>query len=416
LFKIEKQGKMSNTLNVLFYIRQEKKTKKGRYPLYCRITAEKQRATFSLQRHIDSSNWDSLKELVTPGIEEGQSINAYISHIRNKVYEAHYRLLANNTPVTADAIKRLVLNKEQIKSRSVFKVFEEHNKKVKTLIGASFAYGTYERYQTTFKHIKDFVNWKYERDEFYLHEIDHEFITEFDYYLRAVRKCGNNTVVKYIKNFGKIIRYSLANSWIKHNPLINYKVRLSRTDRGYLTTEELDLLAKKSFSIKRLDQVRDVFVFQCHTGLAYCDVFKLTQENLIRDDKGVLWIKTKRTKTDNPVSVPLLSSAEKIIEKYQCKENSNEKLLPVLSNQKMNAYLKEIADVCGIQKSLSSHLARHTFATTVTLANGISLESVSKMLGHSNLVTTKIYARMLDSRVLDEMQMLQHKMSTQKGA
>ncbi len=405
---------MINTLTVLFHLRQEKRNQKGITPIYCRITVEKQRATFSLQRSVNPDKWDTAKEMVKGNNEEAKNINAYITLIKNKIYDAQYKLADSNTPVTADAIRRMVLNKEKIKSRSVFKVFEEHNKKVKTLIGASFAHGTYERYQTTFKHIKDFIKWKYERDEFYLHEIDHEFITEFDYYLRAVRKCSNNTVVKYIKNFGKIIRYSLANSWIKQNPLINYKVKLSKTDRSYLTKEELGLLTNKLFVTKRLEQVRDVFVFQCYTGLAYCDVKKLTQENFFHDGKGAPWIKTKRTKTDNPVNVPLLSSAIKIIEKYKQSEGTNNKLLPVLSNQKMNAYLKEIADVCGIQKTLSSHLARHTFATTVTLANGISIESVSKMLGHSNLVTTKIYARMLDSRVLDEMQTLQRKMSTQQ--
>jgi len=261
-----------NTLNVLFYIRTEKRGRKDTCPLYCRITAEKQRTCFSLQRHIEPCNWDPIKEMVKPDIEQAKSINAYISLIRNKVYEAHYRLLGNNTPVTADAIKRLVLNKEQIKSRSVFKVFEEHNKKVKTLIGSSFASGTYERYQTALKHLKEFVKWKYERDEFYLHEIDHEFITEFDYYLRSVRKCSNNTTVKYIKNFGKIIKYSMANSWIEKNPFTNFKMKLDKVDRGYLNKDELTMLANKQFSIKRLEQIRDVFIFQCFTGLAYCDV------------------------------------------------------------------------------------------------------------------------------------------------
>ncbi len=291
-------------------------------------------------------------------------------------------------------------------------MFEDHNQKVKTLIGSTFAYGTYERYQTALKHLKDFVTWKYNRNDFFLHEIDHEFITEYDFYLRSVRKCNNNTAVKYIKNFGKIIKYSIANAWIDKNPFLNFKMKLNKVDRGYLTKDELTVIVEKHFSINRLEQVKDVFLFQCFTGLAYCDVSKLTRECIAYDDKKILWLKTKRTKTDTAVNVPLLPGAIQIIEKYS--NNHSGKLLPVPSNQKLNAYLKEIGELCGINKRLSCHLARHTFATTVTLANGISLESVSKMLGHTNLTTTKIYARMLDSRVLDEMQLLHKKLNNKK--
>ena len=246
-----------------------------------------------------------------------------------------------------------------------------------------------------------------------LKEVNHEFIIELDYFLRTEKKCCNNTAVKYIKNFRKIIRIAIANSWIDKDPFINYKPKLNKVDRGYLTKEELEALSLKQFSIERIEQVRDVFLFQCYTGLAYCDTYKLTSANVVKDDAGFLWVKSKRTKTDIPINVPLLHVAQEILNKYKTNSEKNLKLLPVLSNQKMNAYLKEIADICGINKRLSCHLARHTFATTVTLANGISLESVSKMLGHTNLVTTKIYARMLDSRVLSEMQILSAKLKAE---
>lgn len=405
---------MINTLTVLFHIRLDKKNQKGKSPIFCRITVEKQRATFSIQRLVYPDKWDAAKEIVKGNNEEAKNINAYINLIKKKIYEAHYKLVESNTPVHADVLKQVVLNKEKTKSKNVFKVFEEHNQKVKTLIGSSFAYGTYERYQTALKHLKEFVLWKYQRNDYYLHEINHEFIHEYDYYLRSVRKCNNNTTVKYIKNFGKIIRYSMANSWIEKNPFTNFKMKLDKVDRGYLNKDELAMLATKHFSIKRLEQVRDVFIFQCFTGLAYCDVSKLTWENISPDDNGVLWLKTKRTKTDTAVSVPLLPGAIEIIEKY--KVMNLHKLLPVPSNQKLNAYLKEVGELSGIQKRLSCHLARHTFATTVTLANGISLESVSKMLGHTNLLTTKIYARMLDTRVLDEMQLLKSKLDNKSGS
>jgi site-specific recombinase XerD len=295
----------------------------------------------------------------------------------------------------------------------LFRVFEEHNNKIKKLINSGYADGTHERYVTCLKHLQDFVLHHYKRTDFLLSEVNHEFIMELDYYLRTTRKCCNNTTIKYIKNFRKIIRIALASSWIEKDPFINYKTKLDKVDRGYLTKEELELLSKKQFSIKRIEQVKDIFVFQCYTGLAYCDTFKLTGENIIKDDNGVLWVKSKRTKTDTPINVPLLPVALEILNKYKTSSESTSKLLPVLSNQKANAYLKEIGDLCGIEKSLSCHLARHTFATTVTLANGISLETVSKMLGHTNLVTTKIYARMLDSRVLSEMQILSSKLTAE---
>jgi integrase len=189
-------------------------------------------------------------------------------------------------------------------------------------------------------------------------------------------------------------------------------MKIHKVDRGYLTTQELNLLNNKRFHVKRIEQVKDVFLFQCYTGLAYCDTFNLTKKNLVTDDTGIVWIKTARIKTGSPVNVPLLPRASEILDKYKSHSRTDESncILPVLSNQKMNAYLKEIADLCGIEKRLSCHLARHTFATTVTLANGISIESVSKMLGHTNLNTTKIYARMLDSRVLQEMQVLSKKL------
>ena len=405
---------MINNLTVLFHIRPEKLNKKGESPIYCRITVEKQRASFAIKRTVHPIKWCTLRELVKGNNDEAKSINAYISLIKKKVYDAHYKLVDGNTPVCAQELKLHVLNKERLKSKSLFTVFEEHNKKVKTLVGSSFAAGTYERYKTSLKHLRDFVAWKYRRNDFFLHEINHEFITEFNFYLRSERKCANNTTVKYIKNFGKIIRYALDNSWIDKNPLVNFKMKLTKVDRGFLSNEELDRLIRKHFSIKRLEQVRDVFVFQCFTGLAYCDVSKLNRENLCYDDNSVLWIKTRRTKTDNSVNVPLLPPAVTILDKYKNHSGEDNKLLPVLSNQKMNAYLKEIADLCGIDKRLTSHLARHSFATTVTLANGLSMEAVSKMLGHTNLATTKIYARMLDSRVLTEMQALQQILETKK--
>jgi len=405
-------GNMNNTLSILFHIRVDKRDQKGNVPIFCRITAEGKRATFSIQRSVSADIWETGKERVKPTAEEAKSINAYINLIRKRIYDAHYRLLESKNPITAVSLRDAAINHERIKARSLFKLFEDHNKKVKERINKDFAYGTFERYQTCLKHLKDFVKFKYNRNDYSLHEIDYEFITELDHYFRVQRNCNNNTSVKYIKNFKKIVRIALAHGWIKADPFIGFKSKVNKVDRGYLTMAELEVLSRRVFGIQRIQNVCDVFLFQCFTGLAYIDTKFLTKQNLFLDGVGTFWIKTKRVKTGIEANIPLLPQALMILEKYKNLPSVGgcNRLLPVLSNQKMNSYLKEIADLSGIDKRLSCHLARHTFATTVTLNNGVSLEAVSKMLGHTNLMTTKIYARMLDSRVLDEMKKLQGKM------
>ncbi len=238
-----------------------------------------------------------------------------------------------------------------------------------------------------------------------LRSINPQFIRDFEHYLKTVRNCGHNTTVKYIRNFRKIIRLALANDWIKRDPFRNITYRLKEVYRAYLSDPELSMLINKEFSIERLARVRDIFVFCCFTGLAFSDVKNLTRENITIGLNGHKWLKTKRKKTGNSSEIPLCEVPLAIIKKYEndpvCLTEG--KLLPVNSNQKMNAYLKEIADILDINKKLTTHTARHTFATTVTLTHGVSMEAVSRMLGHSNLYTTKQYARIVDTLVLDEM-------------
>jgi site-specific recombinase XerD len=279
------------------------------------------------------------------------------------------------------------------------------------LVGEEFAKGTLSRYNISLKHTQDFLSWKYNVSDIDIRKVDHAFITEYEFYLRSVRKCANNSAVKYIKNFKKIIRICIANGWLIADPFINYKSKVKVVERIFLSTEELQALADKEFATGRLSQVRDIFLFCCFTGLAYADVQKLRRSDLIVGIDGGRWISIKRQKTDTPARIPLLPNAETLMNRYadhpQC-ENSG-RVLPVLSNQKMNAYLKEIADVCGIDKPITFHIARHTFATTVTLLNGVPIETVSKMLGHTNIQTTQHYAKVLDIKVGRDMEVLMAK-------
>jgi site-specific recombinase XerD len=223
-----------------------------------------------------------------------------------------------------------------------------------------------------------------------------------------VRKCSNNTTVKYIKNFRKIIRICIANGWLTKDPFAKYKARIKVVEKIFLCEEELLTVMKKEFTIKRLNQVKDIFLFSCLTGLAYCDIKKLSSGNVVTGIDGKKWLFIARAKTGRPASVPLLPAALEIMTKYEqhsCRINKN-KLLPVLSNQKMNSYLKEITDACRIEKRITFHAARHTFATTVTLNNDIPMESVSKVLGHTTLYATQHYAKLSDKKVSRDMQSL----------
>jgi site-specific recombinase XerD len=399
---------MTKNFNILFYIRKDKADSQGIAPIYCRITVDGKRSELAIKRDIHISKWDSSKNYVKGHSEEVKTMNAYIDSVRSKIYEHQKGLMEANKPITAEAIKNSFLGISQ-KSKSLFLLFEEHNAKVKQLIGKDFAAGTYERYVTSLSHLKEFVAHHYHLTDFFVSNVNHEFVQEFDHYLRSVRNCSNNTTVKYLKNFKKITRDALAKGLMTSDPFLGYKVKLKQVDREFLTMEEIQAIELKIFSAPRIEQVKDVFLFQCFTGLAWADVKKLTKSNLIKGSDGALWLSTHRTKTNNAVNIPILPQALVILNKYENNPiciNKNV-LFPVLSNQKMNLYLKEIADLCGITKNMSSHLARHSFSSSVTLANGVSLEVVSKMLGHSSLKSTAIYAKMVDSRVSDEMKTLQ---------
>lgn len=402
---------MTKNFNILFYIRKDKKDEEGKTPIYCRITVNGKRSELAIKRYTTAEKWNSSKGYVKGTSEEARSLNAYIDSVRAKVYEHQRALMEANKPATATAIKNSIIGISQ-KSQSLFLLFKDHNAKVKQLVGKDYSHGTLDRYDTVFKHLREFVKHRYSLVDILLSDVDHSFIQEFDHYLRTVRNCENNTSVKYIKNFKKIIRDALAKGLITIDPFLSYKVKLKKVDRGFLIQEEINAIRLKNISIPRLAQVRDIFILQCYTGLAYADIKKLSSRHIVNGVDGQLWISTRRTKTDTIVNVPILPEAQSIIDRYagnpQCLNKGV--LLPVLSNQKMNGYLKEIADLCGITKNLSSHLARHTFSTTITLANGVSLEAVSKMLGHTNMNTTRVYARMMDSRVSQEMNLLRSKL------
>lgn len=404
---------MKNSLTLLFYIKKSKADNIGRANIYLRITVDGKRAELSIQRKVLIEKWNVGTGLIKGYTAEAQEINRYISSIKNRILKIHQKLVEKKKPITAIILRDKYLGKDDLR-KMLLQIFQEHNDQVNSLIGQDFSAGTAERYRTAKKHIQEYIQLNYSCDDIPVKEVDHKFITGLEYYLKTERKCSHNTAIKYIANFKKIIRIAYANDWIKKDPFTNWKVRLKNVEREFLTEEEIQNLMNTEFHALRLEHVRDIFVFCCFTGLAYVDVKKLTENDIVLGIDGEKWIKTQRTKTKTKSNIPLLPIAKMILEKHQDSVELNKgRLLPVLTNQKMNAYLKEIGDISGVKKNLTTHMARHTFATTVTLTNGVSLESVSKMLGHKSLRTTQHYAKILDRKVSNDMQVLRDKFNSE---
>ncbi|PLX07098.1 MAG: recombinase [Marinilabiliales bacterium] len=389
-----------NTFSLLFFAIKKRVNKKGEIPLYMRITVNGKKTEMSIHRSIDAKLWNSNSGCAMGNTKIAREINNYIMSVQTSIYDYFKLLREKEIEITPTLLKNKYLGIEN-DSETILGLFREHNAKFKQLVGKEFSADTLQRYETCLRHTSEFLLEVYNKNDIAVSKIDHKFISDYEFYLKTKRNCSHNTAMKYLKNFKKIIRIALSNNIISIDPFANYKLTLKKVDKGFLTEEQLNTLMNKKMTTKRLEQVKDCFIFSCFTGLAHSDLKLLTPENIVIGTDGQYWIKTHRKKTGNSVSIPLFPITQKLIDKYKDNETCTTQnvLLPVLSNQKMNAYLKEIADVCGIDMNLTSHIARHTFATTVTLNNNVSIESVSKMLGHSSINMTRIYARMLDKRV-----------------
>ena len=397
------------TFNLLFIIRKGSVKKNGTYTIFARITVNGERVEFSINASVLKKHWDKKTMLVKPVCKDAIVINDTIMLIRTKLYNYKLQLQEEGINLTALALKNKYLGIIE-NPRTILSIFKEHNERCKTLVNIDFAPGTYERYETCYKHVSNFIKHKLNKDDVLLNEVKPQFINDLEHYLKVDRKCNHNTTTKYLKNFKKITRIALANDWMKKDPFSNIKFHLKEVDIAFLTEEELNTIMYKKLSTIKLDQVRDIYVFQCFTGLAFIDVKRLSKNHIVYHN-GSSWIKKRRHKTKNWSHIPLMEPAIDILKKYEKFGFGIEtdEVLPVLSNQKMNEYIKVIAKECEINKNLSTHTARHTFATTVTLANKISIEVVSKMLGHSSINMTKKYARVVDDVIQKDMKKLQGK-------
>lgn len=405
---------MEKSFGLLFYLKKPKKFKEGQRPVYLRITVNGISSEISTKRKCDSSDWNSNAGRMDGKTDFAKSLNSYLDVLQRKVYEARKNLAENDHLVTAENIKSLLLGKEVSGDKyMLMDVFKHHNDQMAALVGSEYAPGTLERYITSYKHTQSFLEWKYQVSDIDIARLNYEFISEYEFWLKSVRKCDHNTTMKYLSNFRKIVKRCLLNGWLQKDPFMGFKMPKREVERTALTEKELQEMTSKTFSAERLTLVRDIFLFSCYSGLAYADVKKLRRTDIIIGVDGEKWISSKRQKTDVTARIPLLPPALAILEQYRNHPACiiEDRILPILTNQKMNAYLKEIADLCGIAKNLTYHIARHTFATTVTLSNGVPIETVSKMLGHRNLKTTQHYARILDTKISMDMKQIRNKFS-----
>ncbi|WP_426330051.1 site-specific integrase [Pedobacter sp. R-06] len=378
---------MKRNFSLIFFLKRRNTDQNGITSVYLRITVDKKRSEAATGKQCKEEEWDNGK--FKGRTEKAKTLNLYLHQLELKVQEAHRQIFIRDEELTAQTLMDEFLGKKH-RIRKLKEVFEAHNKEMEALVGIEFAPMTLLRYQTTLRHIVQFLKEKYKVQDIDIRKINHEFLTDYDFFLRTTRKCNNNSAVKYIKNLKKVIKRCLANGWIDKDPFVNFKVKVKALEKPCLSKEHVLLLENRQFRNERLDRVKDIFLFSCYAGLAYIDIYKLKRSEIIIRNENETWLITNRQKTGTPTRVPLLPKAIVLLSKYenhpQCADL--DKAFPVSSNQKMNAYLKEIADLCGINFTLSYHIARHTFATTITLQNGVPIETVSKMLGHKDIRTT----------------------------
>jgi site-specific recombinase XerD len=403
---------MKAKINLHIYAKSTKANAAGQLPIYIRLTVDGQRFEFSSKKFIEKSKWSSELSKMKGSSEEARTINNYLDLIKSKVFDIEMELIHKNEQLSLDNFKSRLLGTHQ-RDRMIIPIYQDHNNKIESLIGNGYAYGTLERFKISLKHLQEFIQWKYNVSDISITKIDYAFVTEFEFYLRSIKKCNNNTAVKYVRNFRKIIKICLDNDWLDKNPCSRYEGKMKEVERDFLTEEELYKIYNKQFSSDRLTLVKDIFIFSCYTGLAYVDVKDLKKDHIAIGIDGEKWIFKNRQKTDTKSKIPLLPIAAEIIQKYENHPRclNEDSVLPILTNQKMNGYLKEVGDLCDISKEITFHMARHTFATSVTLTNGVPIETVSKMLGHKNIQTTQHYAKILDKKVSEDMMILRAKFS-----
>lgn len=397
---------MRKCFKVSYYVRSNYENKQGKSPLMIRIFLNGEMMNIgSAGIYIDKKLWSNSTSRMKGRSIDALNVNAQLDLLSSTLLGI-FKKYEDDEELSLEKIKSAYLGKNSSLD-TVMDIFDKYLEDLKSLIGTSKTQATFNKYAVACKHFSSFLKYKYGRNDIMPKELTYIVIHDFDVYLKTVLQLKANSATKTLKFFKTVIIFAQKSGKMTHDPFMNFRFQAEKVDRGFLTDEEIQCMMKKTFDIPRLEQVRDIFIFSCFSGLAYIDMVNLTEDNIVVLD-GKKWIIVNRHKTNVPSNILLLDIPLMIIDKYKGKDNDG-RLLPIISNQKMNAYLKEIADVCGIKKRLTCHLARHTFAT-MTLSKGVPIETVSKMLGHTNIKTTQIYARITNKKIESDMMVLAAKL------
>ena len=404
--------KTSQSFGVHFTARADK-VKDGKAPVYACITVNRKRSFIALKQLVEIKNWDNLRGTLRGNREDVIMINNYLQEVRTLIGTCYQQLHLKGRMITADSIKEAFLGTGG-DVYTLSRLFEYHNETA----ASSLKWSTLKHYYVTQRYLVKFIKEQFKCSELYLHELDYKFIYDFETYLRNhkpkdhQKPLNNNGVMKHIIRLKKMVHLAIRLEWISKDPFVNYKLKILKVNREHLSERELSEMENKAIEMERIDMIRDLFVSCCYTGLTYVDVINLKHDNIVEAADGEMWLRTCRQKTDSPINMPILPKAIEILKKYKnnVRASVSNTVFPVISNQKVNAYLKEIANLCGIKKNITFHLARHTFATTVTLSNGVPIETVSKMLGHTKIATTQIYAKVLEKKISEDMAALRIKL------
>ncbi|MET2984844.1 site-specific integrase [Aureibaculum conchae] len=406
----------NSTFGVIFFTRKSRSNPKE-LSIYARITVDGIRAEISLKRCIEVCNWDNSKSRARGTASNSRNLNKYLDQVYGQLLDCHRQLLEEFKIISAKSIKARYLGEDD-QLKTLNELIKYHNTNMVSVLKS----GTMKNYYTTERYLNKFLVQKLKSDDIYLKQLNYRFIIDFEQFLRnynptAKRKTlTNNGVMKHLERFKKMINLAIKLEWLVKNPFSRFQMKFDKYDRQYLSQRELELIENTYFKSERLERIKDIFIFSCYTGLSYIDVKQLSVHQIVKGIDTNYWIYTKREKTNETVKIPILPKALVIVEKYKVisKEVGSELLLPLYSNQKTNSYLKEIAKACGIRKNISFHIARHTFATTLLLSNGVPIETVSKLLGHTKLSTTQIYARVLEHKISEDIQNLMIRFENKK--
>jgi site-specific recombinase XerD len=400
---------VKSTFSVSFFLKRNAQKSNGNMPIIARITINGGIAQFSTKLEISPNSWSVQAGKATGRSNDAMQINNVLDGIKAKIQSHYHSLLAGGRGVTSEILKNSFLGIDD-SYETILTIFDKHNVDLKKLVGVDKSNSTYKKYMLARQRVAEFMKFRYHVADMQLRNMDLMFVKDYELFLKTECRLSHNVAAKMIQYLKKMVTFARNTGIIQHHPFTGYVISVKKVDKGYLSEQELKTIIGKQFDCVRLEHVKDIFLFACYTGLSYIDIDNLQESNIRLSFDGKMWLIGKRGKTGISYNVPLFNIPLMIIEKYKGKQPEG-KILPVISNQKLNSYLKEVADVCGIATNLTFHIARHTFATTITLGNGVSIEAVSGMLGHSDIKTTQIYARITNEKIRKDTQCLSAKFS-----